>query len=55
MCANYSERDNLVIRRLEAALAAWDRDGEETYLELAERLFRLFRMENPENIFEKGE
>jgi hypothetical protein len=54
MDANFSE-DESIIRRLEAALARWDRDGEETYRELAINLLRLVRIENKKNIPEKGE
>lgn len=50
MCANYSESDQRIIRRLETALAEWDRSGEETYLELAERLLRLIRMQDNDGI-----
>lgn len=44
------ENDEVLILRLEALLARWDRSGEETYRELAESLLRCIRESDSNHI-----
>ena len=48
-----TDRDARIVRKLEAMLADWDREGGETYLEFAERLLRRVREEDAHGLPKK--
>jgi|GEM_PF-7077326 len=51
-----TDGDEVLIRKMETAIAEWDGGrSDENYLELAERLLRLVRMEDAKHLSEKRE
>jgi hypothetical protein len=48
-----NEADQRLVREIEEILGRWDGDGDETYLELAERLIRRIRIDDKKGVPEK--